>query len=204
MLGPETFLMEMPAGDFSFFGLGAEGVVRVGIERKTRGDFVSSVQSGRLFDGQRVGMLQYYDVRYLLLEGEFPAVDDFRRGSMAKRTTLYEAANSWCMATGSLLIRATDVHDSVDWIEALYAWWSRPWNSHKSAKAIHSGPLMAGSASTAERIYAQIPGVGPERARVLAEAYPKPMAAARAGEDGLMELEGFGQKLAGKVIEALG
>lgn len=64
------------SADVCFSGNGPKGKVQIGIEFKHIGDFLSSIQSGRLQATQLQAMTEEYDVCWLLLCGEYRCGED--------------------------------------------------------------------------------------------------------------------------------
>src|SRR6185436_13726160 len=68
-LGVPVEVANLAFGDMEFLGNGSGGPVGVGIERKTLGDFVSSVWTGRLHSHQIPGLVSRYHHVWIVLEG---------------------------------------------------------------------------------------------------------------------------------------
>ena len=151
-------------GDFAIEGgKGPEDEpVRIGIERKTLGDLVTSIQSGR-FTGQREdgsmgqlpGMLVEYDVPLLLIEGIWrPAADGTIEVLFVPKNQKPEKKEFgfWVPFRGQMLYRALNrflftvlfkarvpyfrtmgIRETAQWLADLHVWWvDKGYDAHKS------------------------------------------------------------------------
>jgi len=145
-------------GDFAFLGRGeGEMPVPVGIERKAIADFVSSVWTGRFAGHQLLGLLQCFQVIYVVLEGlwrvniqtgliEVWGVIKIgpKKGQqgwidleVGGKTVLYRDLEQHLYTyemKGGVYIRQTrNKPETCRFIGALYHWWTdKAWDEHKS------------------------------------------------------------------------
>jgi len=207
--------------DFSFLGEGAAGAVEIGVERKTISDLVSSITTGRLSGHQLIGLLRCYAVVYVLVEGLWrPAPGNgtleirHNRGWVplqhGRRAYQYAEIigylNTLRIFAGVHVVRTANRVETVKLVCTLAGWWTKPWGAHKSHRSVHVPLPVTVSLSApplVARLAAQLPGIGWERARAIAAAFPTPAALWEAGESDLRGVEGIGKTLAARAWEAL-
>ena len=125
----------LPSGDVEILGNGPEGVpTLVGVEMKTIEDAVACMRNGRYADQAR-GMAEYYDVRWLCVEGEMDTVDGgfirVRRGVKwfeLPGKVRYQELAGWLLTmsqvSGALLYRTRDKEESARWLRSLEPRWT--------------------------------------------------------------------------------
>jgi len=212
-------LVNMDYADFAFTGHYDDGDILVGIERKTIGDFVNSMCSGRFSGKQLIGMLNSYHYLYLIIEGIFRAnptnglLEVYKRGGWY----VYWAGNRQFMARdiwafmntvqvvcGFHCYHTNNPSDTSYYVRALYHWWTKEYGEHKGHLQPHTGATVELSRhSLVRRVAAQLDGIGWEKAKTLDERYGSVVELVGAESPGLMELEGIGKKLAGSIREQL-
>ena len=222
LLPDPTIVVRLEYGDVAFMGHGPNGNVSVGIEIKTLGDLIGSIQSGRLFGHQVPGMCQDYDIKYLLLEGVW------RRGSNGQLETRgiggrwfpwnfsrgWTAAGLWGALTslencGFSLRYPRSMSDTAHTIEDLYGWWDRPWSAHKSHIQLNNvmahklASFQPEAASLLVNFAAQLPGVGPTKAREVEAVFGSVPGMIEASVKEWMRVPGIGKTLATMAYEAL-
>lgn len=190
-------------GDVAWLGNGPDGPIWVGAElKRTLSDIIHSVESGRLFGEQVHGLLRRYETGYLIV-GADP--DDEPHAGTWDRSAILGACETFRALTGwqALWCPVGDV-EVVDNLIGRIAWWMRPWKHHRSHLAIKE-PMLEnpGAATTTERMIAQIPLVGPTRARAIADSFPTVALVVAAGIEGLKTVDGVGEKVAASVIHEL-
>jgi len=158
-------LIEMKSADFCFAGHGppdptGHDLITVGIERKTLGDLIASMHSGRLMAKQIPRMLETYEYSYLLVEGSYRCnpgtglIEEYTklgwtppRGG-GKKGLSYAAIDhfltSITLRTPVRLVRTSSYHQTVEAVISLYHYFQTRWDQHGSWKTFHSpGPPMA-------------------------------------------------------------
>ena len=226
-LGVDAELGGRLDADFQFDGFGPHGSVLIGLERKTIQDLLNSMRDKRLAGQQLGGMLNCYDICYIVVEGIW------RRG---RGTGLVEVLNgSWRPSRGNhryaevdrflcsleelagLRIRRTaDEEESCAAIADLYLWWQKPYEEHKSLrvayapapKAARKGhrPQMFRSAPTLLETWVNaLPGIVDGRAIEIAKNFVSPRDLANADLDRWLAIKGqrIGKKSAQKILEAI-
>jgi ERCC4-type nuclease len=168
----------------------------VGVERKTLGDYVSALL-GRSAPDLLDQVRRLNDAcahSYLLLEDQFPADGD--EGVPAAAVRGSAAAITARLRTP--VVPCSDLERLVD----VTVWLDRKHVEAPSTPALPPGPVVAPDASTAERIYGCIDGIGPEMAARLHEAHPSVADVVARSPDELMAVEGIGPRRANAIHAA--
>ena len=204
-------ITQLSFGDFAFDGNGPDGPVMVGIERKSISDLIGSINSGRLSSRQVPGVMQTYDVGYLLVEGVWEAN---RRAMVMVRTgrgkfretgmragALVGYLNTTTVMCGMHIIYTHDIEETANYVRCLEKWWQKPWSAHSSHKAV-AGLNMPGesvwdlSLNTVARMAYQISGLGLKRAKAVGDHFDSVQEMAMADEGQWREVTGVGKGLA--------
>lgn len=224
-------MCQLEYGDVSLLGNGPTGIVGVGIEYKRVSDAVTCMTGGRFAGHQLPGMLQCYQQSWLLIEGvtrcgtgngsegvlqvqAWPeGWKDYRQGN---RYIMWRDYQHWLMSlqqmTGLRVAHVANRNEAVAWLAALYSWWQKEWEQHKSVGAIympqpdgeHGGVLSAcvQPRASLSRLWAmQLPGIGQERSRKVELVFPRPIDLANATEEQWRIV--VGKQTAIKVVEAI-
>lgn len=212
--------------DFCFTGLGEDGPAMIGIERKTIGDMMSSMNSGRLSGHQLIGLLDQYAYVYLLIEGIWrpnpkSGVLEKRRGKSwtpvhhGKRKytarELWNYVNTLAIMCGVHTVYTTGMAQSGLWLDSTYTYWQRDYSSHKSHLKFHrqdvkpkgKKAVMLRPPTPFERIISGVSGVGFGTATLLEKHFKTPLELALATEDQLTSIKGIGPKIAKLIIREL-
>jgi ERCC4-type nuclease len=209
-------------GDFMFWGNYSSGPVPIAAERKTLGDFITSMETGRLVGHQLIGLVRHYRFIYLVIEGVWryntDQVLEVRKGGgwetygYGKR--VYTAAelegfkNALRVSGGVMVVETSGEKDTVARIEAIYRWWSKAWDSHKSLKQFHLPEMEKGTGFNfvkpplVVRMACALDGVGEKRALALGERFKTAVELVNATAGELGEVDGIGEKGAGKIFTA--
>ncbi len=212
IFGDECESAYLPAGDIAFFGNGpANREWYVGIEHKQVSDLVSCIQSGRFAGTQLPGMLERYDICFLIVEGFYqPDTDTLDKDaklclpknyggkSAATRFGLsYKAFDNYCTSisvftalTGKICIvkRTKDKAESTQVIRDLYAFFQKPWEDHKSMQMLDTTKM--GTFVPELSIVRTYPGD---------QAYPSLIL-----RKCMLQVEGVGWELAGAIADKFG
>lgn len=197
-------LARLDSADVSFVGYGADGPVRVGVELKSVTDLISSMDNGRVQATQVRKMVDEYDVVWLLYYGEFRQAPnsnclqvmkkgEFRNYYLGTRAVPYGMLTGFLISlheVGVSTMRVHDFREAANWLEELVRWRSKPWDKHKSLRALdESGKVHRATANQRTkhrasllptiderteqraRIAKQLPALGYERALVVAEKW---------------------------------
>lgn len=223
----DSILVHLDYADIAFEGNGPNGKVQIGIERKTWGDLINSFRTGRLVGHQVQGLLDSYHKVYLVCEGiirenqKTGEINEWKHGKWKKvdYSTSESARNRFNYSSvwkhlitleskaGIELRSSWNMQETARMAEILYAWWSKPWEAHKSHlqhySSIQTALLRPDKPSWPVQFAANLPGFGWDRA-VKAEAYfetvPRMIGA---NEQEWRKVEGIGKVLAKMAWEAL-
>lgn len=186
---------------------------RILIERKTAADFEASMLDGRLFAQAAELARQPFDP-LVILEGTFDP-EKHRVSGAALRQAMLALVMDWRLP----VVRSGGLADTAKWVKALLGGRRRveapDWRSVTPAGARRPAAerVLAprrGSVDPATRAKRQteallgaIEGVGPVRARALAEAFGSVGALMAAGHDAIARVPGVGTRMAARIRLAL-
>lgn len=159
----EVRVKALEFGDACWIGNGADGPVRVGVERKVLTDLISSMRSNRLSGFQLPGLLRSYQWVYLLIEGVYRCSSENLIEVYAgkkRRAGMRGVASSWVPLTlnnkpisyrevdhylatlehrcGVTVAWTANKQQTVAWIVSRYLWWDKSWEKHDSHQAIYA------------------------------------------------------------------
>ena len=222
LLPKTTALVRLPYGDAAFFGNGAEGkAVYIGVELKQISDVLNSMTTGRFAGHQLPGMLEEYDFSYLCVFGAYRADPKTgilqtprRRGwgdlRLGSRTFMWRDLESWLITmetkTPLKVRKCRDKREAAHFIKTLCAWWNeKEYEKHRAHLVMYDTAPVAGfiKPSLLRRIASQLPGVGYERSKAVADHFGSVKKMMRAKERDWMKVEGVGKGIAKKVVEVL-
>jgi ERCC4-type nuclease len=204
-----------PFGDVAFEGKGAGGKsVMVGIELKTVGDLISSLRSNRIND-QLQGLIQTYDHRWLVIEGEW-RVDKMglvmtqgHRGTWKPthgRMTVGELENriTTLEMMGGLHVRRTFTRrDTIHLLAGLYRWWTdRALDAHTSHLAVYQ-PSMIVPVSQFRATVMTLPGIGRKTSKAVEQHFKTLRNAFTASARDWTHVDGIGLKTASTVVRVI-
>lgn len=222
---------ELLFGDFCWAGKGQEGMVEVGVERKNVYDFVSSMRENRLSGHQVKGMVETYDVRYLLLEGEWTIDGDGGVWAQNKWKSWkkLEPGRSRAVGYGEMLgfisalvnqagfnlVRSSGVEESAYWLKSLWSWWQKEWDEHEALGIGGVGGAFVGGkgqggvrvvdADGGWELASRLPGLGLKRAKQVSRRFSTARGMARfigkAEVKDWEKVEGVGKEGARKIVE---
>ena len=160
----------------------------VGIERKSAGDFLSSLQDGRLFS-QLIGLRRYYRKRILILEGDSTLDDQLRQHYALRGAFLRVAAGLQVPVLRTLSMRETVrvlVHLASQEKKRAQVPEDMPRNLRKPGRgAFQQVYVLSG-----------IPSIGRERAKELLRHFGTLKAVFSASLEALQKVSGIGPKQA--------
>lgn len=209
---------ELEFGDFAFEGNGRKGTVMIGIERKTVGDMLDSMHSGRFSGHQLNGLLTMYDAQYLFVEGRYRPNSTTGQleewswklmrwvsaGPMSRRIQYRELdnfLNSIEMQRDVRIRRSESLWETGVMVANLYRLWQKQWDNHVSHLGYHvveSQRAYLNPPSLCERWAKELSGIGVRIAPKVAKALGTGWDLARATEEDLVNA-GLGKALAKKV-----
>lgn len=178
----------LPAGDLLI-----EGVVLV--ERKDVSDYTGSLTEGRL--DEQVAKMKQVDVnqRFILIEGDMGDFDKLTHSQLNPAAARGSIA-SVMSRHGIPIVPCGNLATLVDLSIRLAR------KCVEEPSQTHFANVESPDAPTAQKIYAQIDGIGGQTAKVLHQHYPSVNEILRANVEELTEIEGIGKLTAGKIIEA--
>jgi len=217
-------LCRLEYGDACFTGNGGDGIPYViGIERKRVTDLLNCIMSGRLSGHQLIGLLNSYNVVYLVVEGLYRSdastgllqlwkkpVDRYgyssRKGHweiVTLGTRQFMARDMWAflntleIVAGIHIWYTTSVEETAQWIQALHYWWTnKEYEDHRGHLQAHTqNQVVLTKHTLARRTAAQLKGVGWEKAQVLAKKFVSVDNMVHASEEDWKSVEGIGIKL---------
>ena len=210
-------LTHLDYADCCFTGNGEGLPYNIGIERKAIRDLINSMVTGRLSGHQLPGLLNSYNVIYLVVEGIYRPGNDglieiWGRRSwetlrLGNRTFLYQEVinflNTICIKTGVHVWQTGTEQETVRLIMSLYHWWEKPYEKHSShikSKQVETAYLFK---PTFKQIVAsELDGIGIEKAKVVCAAFPTVLDMANATVGDWAKLPGVGKTIAEKAVKA--
>jgi len=205
--------------DFMFTGHYNDGDIVVGVERKTIGDFVNCMCSGRFSGRQLIGMLNSYHYLYLVIEGAFRAspengvLEVYRYGGWQEYTAgkrRFMARDIWAfmntiqVVCGLHCYHTPTKSDTAQYIRALYHWWTKEYEEHKGHLQPNTGTVVELSKQTVvRRVASQLDGIGWEKAKAIDQHFGSVADLVGATEKELKGIEGIGKVLADGIIKQL-
>jgi len=219
-----AMLGSLEYGDLSFVGNGPEGLVNIGIERKTLKDLLNSMQSGRLAGHQLIGLINCYHVVYLIVEGMWRTgpksgiLEELRHGGwrpvqLGHRHWMgreIDAFLNTLEVIGHVIVRTTSgPRQTAVLVTNIHKWWQKEWEEHKSHLAMHKSrfrkdeDLSLVKPSLLRRVSAELGGVGWGRSKAIEKYFTSVREMVSASEDQWLAIDGIGKKLAKSIQEEL-
>ena len=212
-LGCPVSVMRLGYGDVMFIGNGPQGVQwPVGIERKTIGDLLASIRSGRAAT-QVDGMRNSYYVVYLVVEGLMKADGSGKllvwRGhewqpSGMEYTAVVNFLNTLAILADVKLIRTTSLSETGQTVVALWHWWTdKAWEDHRSHLVPIQKPITFRPPSLLRRVAAELPNVSWKRSKAIEEHFRSVKEMVNAPIEDWKAIDGIGEKIAQRIVSAL-
>ena len=129
--------------------------------------------------------------------------------SLGNRGFNYSDLETWCITMQTLTplkIKITQSRQETrDWIMTLHGWWERGKEKHRSHMVTDRSKetIQLIKASLLRRFAEQLPGVGHNKALKVEQYFADVMEACMATEEQWQEIEGIGEKMAGRIVEAI-
>jgi len=170
---------------------------RLLFERKTLRDFAVSLKDGRLFEqGVRLAASPLH--KAIILEGRAHDLSE----SGVRREALQGAIISLTLFLGIPLLRSADAEESARLM--LYAARQFDQIARQTPPRLLKGKRPKGKRKTQLRILQSLPGIGPDTAYNLLEAFGSIEAVLTADEQALLEIAGIGARRAKSIRWAVG
>lgn len=213
-------LTRLDFADFAFVGQGPDGMVSIGIERKTIGDLLNSMESGRLSGYQLKGLIESYDYNYLIVEGFWQCDQvgnlNIRRGKrwtshMFNRQQLPYSRFVGYLNTLTMLgnihpVFLTTLTQTGHWTSKTYHWWQKLWHHHKSHLQFHVDPPARAhiiEPSLFRKMLKELDGVGWDRAEALEKHFANFNEILVGGVKEMCKVPGIGKVGAQKILKQL-
>src|SRR6185312_172044 len=158
-LGLPVMIDTLPYADIAFTGEGPDGPISIGIERKTLLDLIESMRSGRLVGHQLPGLMDSYNVVYVLVEGKWEPsfggdgtimqwMEKYKSWRPIPQASVrYKEVDSFLITLnvrgGVKVIKSGSIWESAHIIGDLHRWWSKDWNEHSDLTAMHKPKMEA-------------------------------------------------------------
>lgn len=218
-LGVRAEREKLPSADFCFEGNGPNGVITVGIERKTLADMLACIEDAR-YNRQRIDMKGLYDICVLMVEGHWkPHEDGFLMEGYDKGISYGYARHRSQRTMFSMLYRylisvaSTGViicypgspwecaYEVVEW----FRHWNKPFHEHRSMREIQkvSVPTMSFRPSLTRKWAQDCSQVGLELGERAERHFKKPINLAQADEGEWLRIPGVGVKTAQQIVKEI-
>jgi len=215
-------LTRLEFGDACFFGNGPKGEpISIGIELKVVDDVLACITDGRFAGHQLPGLVNTYDIVYLVMEGRCRAnpkdgtlEQPYKKGWSRKyhgRPYMWRDLQHWLMTmefkAGIRFRNTFDRKETALFIKTLYSWWnSKEWEEHRAHLAFDvssRSSLLLKKPSLLRRIAKELPGIGWSRSGAVDKHFSsvREMCCATAYE--WIKIEGVGKVLAKGVSDAI-
>lgn len=213
-LGVECTQLRLEAGDYCWAGNGPDNrPVMVGVERKKIHDIIDCMRDRRLSGFQAPLMYNTYDVRYLLIESlwrvstsgcietlkgrDWVPLYGMEQGATRRTAVMYQQLDAFLASLeqffGFSVAKTSTSAETVQWLNARYNWWQKPWNSHRTGKDIYAptpgvkatinnrGGYTRREPTMVWKMAAQLPGID-SKAEQVADYFATPVDMVLAGE----------------------
>ncbi len=165
---------------------------RVCVERKTVGDFESSIINGRLFD-QIKRLKESYQFSMLIIEGDS---SEFRLGSMVMNGTIA----ALYIDHGIVALSVRNAKETAEIMTSI----ARREQQESSREPSAKGGMRAFTPEQLQqRIVGNLPGVGPKIAKMLLEHFGSVKNVFNASKEELMKVDKIGKKKAEQIHSAM-
>jgi len=206
--------------DFSFVGNGPGNVPwQVGIERKTIGDLVDCIKSGRFTGHQLTGLLNGYNEVYLVVEGLFKAdksgvLCEYKGGKwqpFGHGRACYMMRDIWlflntiAITTGVRWSVCCSMQDTANFVATLHRWWTfKDYSEHRAHLQPETGRVASfGHFSLVRRLASHLSGIGWEKSKLIEDRFDSVEQMVAASETTWQEVDGIGKKLSVSIVQEL-
>lgn len=220
-LPQEVTVARLQYGDAYFLGNGPDGLLSIGVERKTVGDLLGSIRSGRFQGHQLPGMSSNFDVMYVVIEGIYRAhpgsktIEQLRHGKWQplhgrgiKMSSMTKLINTMSIICGVQVRFTIDESATADLIKDLYAWWQTPFDHHKSHVGFQLPPATQAALveppSLFRCIVKELPGIGWEKSLAVESHFLTLDRVLESSMSDWCQIPGIGSATAEKIMKAIG
>jgi ERCC4-type nuclease len=165
----------LEAGDIEIIGNGLGGCpTLVGVEVKTWSDILQCIHDGRFADQQRK-MKAAFEVRWLLAVGDLDKAMRHVNGHTVQGVYGWVLSN--VQAGGTLFWQSPSQSSAVEWLHALWLWWTaKDYEQHRSHMEWYR-PLAGNyieEPSATQEVAVVLPNIGTLKSAVVAEHFKTP------------------------------
>lgn len=227
-LGHQAAKDDLKFSDVMFEGKGPNGLISIGIERKTLHDMLHCIHDGRLSGHQLIGMNQSgFDVKFILLEGYWRVHEPdgwlmeswnggqgwgyctpgSNRPGMGRRI-LYSELYRYLLSLqlgGFILLQSPDLYRSCVNISECYHYFQKKWDSHTALLQMQRVviPTMNFKPSLTREWAFAIQGIGEELSALVERQFRTPIRLATASEAEWLAIPGIGAGKAKAAVEEI-
>lgn len=217
-LGMKTERADLQFGDFAFEGNGPDGIISIGIERKTLHDMLSCIDDARYSGHQRIGMKNMYTLSVLMLEGHWKPHDGsglLMEGFSGGLSYGYCKHNNSRVAysklkrylfsvalSGVLVDYSRDPFHTAFNVAEWFHYFQKPWRLHTALRELPKVaiPTLNQRPSLVRKWAFDIDGVGEKLSEIAAQRFKTPIHLAMADEREWLAIPGVGVKSAQQIV----
>lgn len=213
-------------GDVAFAGWGIDDEVwSIGIERKTIRDLANSILSGRLSGHQLLGLLDWYHVTYILVEGRYriardgvlelpetrgwrPLQGHKKSGHMFGYEEIANYLNTLAIVANVRIWFTDDLAMTGRWIRHTYYWWQKKFSEHRAhLDFVHQGPPPKRARWTRptleQRMIKELTDIGWDRSEEIVKVFPTMEEIMKAKPEDFVKIPKIGKVMAEKIYQEL-
>lgn len=207
-------------GDFAFEGNGPNGLMAIGIERKTLHDMLNCIDDARYSAHQKVGMKSMYQVSILLLEGHWKSSEDgflmegFDDGTKwgycrpGGKRVMYSKLYRYLMSvslSGVMITSSRNEYQSAQNVMECFHYFQKKWENHTSLLETQklAIPQLSGKPTLVRRWASDLEGVGVKHSIEAEHVFKTPIALAQADETEWLQVPGIGVRTAQSIVKEI-
>lgn len=211
-------------GDASILGQGPQGrPVPVGAEIKKLSDVLQCIQDGRFAGHQLPGLLNSYEVVYLVVEGIWRSDPNsgiletwknkgWTPAVIGREKFMADSLMAWEITMESragVRIRHTSSRrETAQFLVTLDRWWQKEWDSHKSHLAFDRTPgplepIHLVKPSVLRRVAKELPGLGWQKTLAVAGKFKTIGEMVNADVSEWQKIEGIGRVMAERIVRVI-
>lgn len=210
----------LQAADFCFEGNGPDGVISVGIERKTLHDMLNCIEDAR-YNRQRIDMKNIYHVCVLMVEGHWRPhnpdgflMEGFNDGLSwgysrhRSQRTMYSKLYRYLIgvaSTGVIICYPRNTYQCAYDICEWWHYWQKPFHQHRSLREIQKVaiPTMNFRPTLTRKWANALTDVGVVLSEQAERKFRKPIDLAQADESEWLSVPGVGVVTAKAIVKEI-
>lgn len=219
--GVECDKYHFPYGDAIFQGNGPTGPISIAFERKKLSDIFNCIKDGRYSGHQAIGLHNYYDLAFFILEGNWrPSKngwilegyeDELGRthwkyfnNRKIPYGVLQNAMTSIAMS-GVVTTYSLDINHTVRNIISTFKYFQKKWNDHDMLKKFHrlNIPTLQEKPSLVQEWASKLEGIGVKKNEAARLVFKSGYDLATADETDWMRVDGVTPRLARSIIKEI-